>query len=108
MYQVTLLCPGENCPFCAGLACDSCRAAGRPRPLACDHDSHLRHRAIPATEYEPAQNRVSTKDLPPLLASGCVFSLDDGAEIGDFLDHVAKCVRSGRRVRIFVECVDDD
>jgi hypothetical protein len=102
-----LTCPGDNCPYCSGLICNACKSSGRPRPLACNHDSVERHSSIPAIQDdEPSIGRVPTKPIPPIVASSVVFELEDGSQVGEFLEHVIKCTRSGKRIKITVECVD--
>ena len=50
--------------------------------------------------------RVPTKPIPPIVASSVVFELEDGIAVAEFLAHVEKCTRSGKRIKITVECVD--
>lgn len=84
--------------MCTGHACSLCAAAGLHDLRACDHSEAERHSPVPAAD------RVPTRPLERPLRSGRIeIDLEDAGGAAEFLELVAKIIRSNKRIVILVE-----
>lgn len=93
--------------MCTGDVCHACTAARRDGATVgkCVHDPEERHRAMPALSlpYDLEPSRVPTRPMPPVLAGTCELDLADGEQAAQFLELVARVIRSKGRLRITIE-----
>lgn len=112
------ICPGPDCPMCAGAVCQACNSMMDP-PRACTHDQGDRHRLTVALPPEaamaplartrtppygiPKQDRTPTRPQPPIVPTQTItVDLEDADGAARFLELAAGLVRRHGRIKITI------
>jgi hypothetical protein len=96
--------------MCSGEHCKACGASGN-----CKHTNAERHLRFGAgsTEIQPvgepvadlltSASRVPTKPSPPLLTGNVTLHFSQGDDIAEFLELMAKIIRTHKRITVTAE-----
>lgn len=101
---MTLTCPGPSCPMCTGEHCSVCSHS--PGAETCTHDSVERHMAMPSIDDDaagPAESRVPTRPIPPVVGDRIELHVDDRESVASFLRTCASIVESTGGLTVIVQ-----